>query len=133
MKLLLKLWLLTAAIVLALGGIAYAQDGSIGEQQPGASQMLWVLLVGTVVPLIVAFVTRWDTASPIKVILMAFLSALGSALVVWQTWPTGAELSEFAFAAVLAIISSVAQYYGIYKPINVTSRTVGIGQEPKAA
>jgi len=126
------LCLFTALFTLMLTGIAFAQDGSIGETQPGASQMLWVLLVGTVVPVVVALVTKWNTSSPVKVALMAVLSILASSLIVWQTWPDGAELSEFAFAAVTAVISTIAQYYGIWKPLNVQSSTVGYGKAPDA-
>lgn len=133
MKLLLKLWLLTAVALLALGGIAYAQDGSIGPTQPGASDMLWVLLSGTIVPIVVALVTKWDTPSVVKVLLNAVLAVLASSLVVWQTWPNGSELSEFAFAALAAAIASWASYGHVWKKVGVTADNVGIGTKPKAA
>jgi hypothetical protein len=79
----------------------------------------------------VAFVTKWNTTSPVKVALMAVLSVLGASLVVWQTWPDGSELSEFAFAAVTAVISAISQYYGIWKPLGVKSDSVGFGTAPK--
>lgn len=122
MRKLFMLLLLATVFVIVGSGVAYAQDGSIGPTQPGVSDLGWVMFTATLVPLAVAIVTKWNTSSVIKSMLMAFLSVVTSSIVVWQTWPDGTELTEFAFAGLTAIVTSAATYYGVWKPTTIAPK-----------
>lgn len=122
MRKLLMLLTLTCMAMVMFGGVAYAQEGSLGPEQPGVSDLGWVMFTATLVPLAVAIVTRWNTSSVIKSVLMAFLSVVSSSVVVWQTWPDGTELTEFAFAGLTAIVTSAATYYGVWKPTTIAPK-----------
>jgi len=119
MRKLFTLVLLALASVVLLSGVAYAQDGSIGPTQPGVSDMAWVLLSATVVPLVVAIVTSWKSSGVLKAVLMAVLNVVSSSIIVWQTWPDGTEFGSFAFAAITAIVTSAGTYYGFWKPTTI--------------
>ena len=123
MKTALRFWLfVTALTMFVFAAPAYAQDGSIGPTQPGVSDLGWVMFTATLVPLAVAIVTKWNTSSVIKSVLMAFLSVVTSSIVVWQTWPDGTQLTEFAFAGLTAIVTSAATYYGVWKPTTIAPK-----------
>lgn len=116
------LLLFTALFTLALTGVAFAQDGSIGPTQPGVADLSWVLLSATVVPLVVAIVTKWNSSSVLKAVLMAVLNVVSSSIIVWQTWPNNEQLTSFVFAGITAIVTSAGVYYGFWKPTTVAPK-----------
>lgn len=130
------LLILTGLFTLALMGVAFAQDGSIGPTQPGVTDMGWVLVSGSLVPLLVAIVTKWNSSSVLKAVVMAVVNILASSVLVWKTWPDGTQFSEFAFAALTAIIASAGTYYGFWKPTLIAPKiavatTPGQGGPPQ--
>jgi len=129
------LLLFTALFTLALTGVAFAQDGSIGPTQPGVADMSWILLSGTAVPLVVAIVTKWNSSSVLKAVLMAVLNVVSSSIIVWQTWPDHSQFTSFAFAAITSVVTSAGTYYGFWKPTTVAPKlaqatTPGGGPNP---
>lgn len=97
------------------------------------------LLVGTVVPFLVALVSKEVASSRLKGVLNAALSAVGGALVVLLDNGGTANLNELINAGVFTFITSVATYYGIWKPSGATAKVAektgkfGVGLEVHSA
>ena len=93
------------------------------------------LLISTVLPIIVALVTKWDTSRPTRALLLALLAAISSGLTeLLHTIATDAtfDLGVWLVAAIGSFVVAVATHYGLWKPTTVTARALSVGSEPAA-
>ena len=95
------------------------------------------LLVGFVVPLLVGLLSKWDASKTVKSILNFGLSALSSVLA--TVIPDQFEWGPFLFTFAMTWATSIATYYGLWKPTNAatkvqsTTATFGVGNSNKKA
>ena len=76
------------------------------------------VVVGVVLPILVALVTKQFASSAAKSITLVFLTVLGSGLV--QAQEAGGFITEEAISnSVAQFVIAVAAYYGVWKPTRV--------------
>lgn len=91
------------------------------------------LLVGTVIPLLVALVTKEVASSGVKGVLNAVLSAIGGALTVYVAAGGAVDVVGMAHAGIETFVVSIATYYGVYKATGLSTKVqaktanVGVG------
>ncbi len=88
------------------------------------------LIVGTLLPILVALVTTRVTSSAIKAwLLTAFtlISTVLQALLAATVAGIPFELGAILFAAVQQFIVSIAIYYGLWKPTGIAGSVQDIG------
>ncbi|MFF1711219.1 hypothetical protein [Streptomyces sp. NPDC058268] len=73
------------------------------------------LLVGAVLPLLVAFVSKESWAGWVKGSLLAVLSAAGGLGTEYVSDPSAFSLSVAGWSAASAFVLGVAAHYGVYK------------------
>ena len=81
------------------------------------------LLVGTVLPVVVAIITNRVADGATKALALLALSALTSFLTEWLVALNGAEpfdFSQAAFGVLTTFIVAVATHFGFWKPAHVT-------------
>lgn len=88
-------------------------------------------VVGTLIPILVGLLTKLDAPRGLKAVANAFLSALSGVLVTVLDGDGSFVVGEFLTSAGIAWITSVATYYGLYKPTGtaqkVQDKTAGFG------
>lgn len=96
---------------------------------------LIAILAGIVIPLLTGLVTKLRAGSAVKAVTTAVLAVLAGAVTSLVVEPEkGIALYDFFYATALAFISSIATYYGFWKPTGVTNEVqtatadVGIGK-----
>ncbi|MEU7278673.1 hypothetical protein AB0A69_07765 [Streptomyces sp. NPDC045431] len=77
------------------------------------------LLVGAVLPLLVAFVSKETWAGWVKGLLLAALSAAGGLGAEYVSNPDAFSLNVAGWSAASAFVLGVAAHYGIYKGTTV--------------
>lgn len=90
-------------------------------------------LVGTILPILVAVVTRAAASPGAKAVVLLALSAVSSFLSEWLTALNGGDAfdaSQAGFGVLLTFVAAVAAHFGLWKPASVTGsegRASGIG------
>jgi predicted membrane-bound dolichyl-phosphate-mannose-protein mannosyltransferase len=95
-----------------------------------AGWQLLGLILGTLLPLVVALVTTRWTSSRWQSVLLAALAALDGLLsTLWQTHQTGApfDLLGAAVTALGAFVVGVATHYGLWKPTGASGALLDVG------
>lgn len=93
------------------------------------------IIISAVIPILVGLITKATLSSGAKAVFMLILNAVNALVTTAVTTDGSAIITRQAFANfVIGVVISVAAYYGVYKPNNVTSDaggklapTVGIG------
>lgn len=98
------------------------------------SSLIVMFVVGTLLPLLVGFVTKWDAHPGLKGFLLITFTAV-SALIVQSTMNDGVAVisKQGAALAFFGWVQAVASHFGIWSPSGVSARlapTVGIGGTP---
>lgn len=98
----------------------------------------WSFLAGTVVPILVALTTKLNASSAIKGAINLVLSAVAG-LIATAIAGGGVLTQQAVVAGFLALLASVASYYGGWKPVGVTGAVatataqVGLGSSSQPA
>ena len=91
---------------------------------------VWSALGGTVVPILVGLVTKLNASSAVKGVVNLVLSTIAG-LIATAIAGDGVLTQAAVVAAFLALMTSVATYYGVLKPVGVTGAvqesTAGFG------
>lgn len=82
-----------------------------------AGVLAFAIAIG--LPIVVGLVTRWDTHSGVKALLLLLLQSLGQFLA-QLAQPGGYSLKEAAWSAVVGFVIAVAAHYGLWKPTGVS-------------
>ena len=77
-------------------------------------------LVGLIVPLLVALVTKKIASSGLKGVLNLGLSAIAGSAAYLVAETGGYDLGGFANATINAFVVSIVAYYGVYRPTGVS-------------
>lgn len=94
------------------------------------------IIVAIFIPIIVGLLTKITVPPAVKAVVLIVLNALSAFIFTAQATDGSAVFTKEAFAnLVLGIVISVAMYFGLYKPLDLTSSTptgklgptVGIG------
>lgn len=98
--------------------------------------LLWSLLVGAVIPVVVAFATKLSASGGVKALIAVVLStAAGVVITINQQVGNSFSWKMLAFTGATALITAISTYLGVWKPAvainNVTAPTFGIG--PKSS
>src|SRR5882672_3300597 len=84
------------------------------------------IIISAVIPILVGLITKATLSSGAKAVLMLILNAANALIVTAMTTDGSAVVTKQAFVNfVLGVVISVAAYYGVYKPNNVTSDAGG--------
>jgi hypothetical protein len=124
----IRLFLAAAAFFLFLPSTAFAAgDGSDGLQLSATTA---TFVVATLIPVAVGFLTRLDSRykGPLMLVLNAINTLVTTALLEDGT----ALISQPMLTTfVTGLIGSLAMYYGVWKPLGVTSSAVQVpGSSP---
>lgn len=89
------------------------------------------IALGTLIPLLVALVTKEVASSGLKGTLNALLSAVAGALTIYVSNNGAVELAPMVVAGAEIFVVSIATYYGVYKSTGITatvqSKTAEVG------
>ncbi len=89
-------------------------------------EMIYLVpLVGTILPILVALVTKKVASSGVKGVLLAFLSAL-TGLGTAALGTSGAISKEAFINAFIAWVVAVATYYGLWDNVGVTEKVADV-------
>jgi hypothetical protein len=143
------LWWLTLVPVLLIGlsSPAWADDAVVVTNQANQANptfhidaALLALLIGTVIPVVVALLAKWSASSRVKALLNLVLSIGGGVLVAFQqAGSRGVTLYEIIACAGATFLASGVAHEHFWKPTGVTAKVgtatanfgVGAGiQEP---
>lgn len=83
----------------------------------------WIsIIIGTLIPILVGFLTKLDAPAGLKAVVNAFISAVSGALVTILE-NGGAFVPREALVAIGSTwVVSIATYYGLWKPTGVSER-----------
>lgn len=81
---------------------------------------LITLLSGVLLPIVVALVTRLNTSSQARAILLLALSGISAVLNEWLSTSGGFDWQKAVWGAVTTFIIGVATLYGLWKPTGVS-------------
>lgn len=97
------------------------------------------LLLGTIVPLVVALVNKSRANRALKSLSNVLLSALAAVIALWAKNDLNTDLWTSLNAFITALTASIASYYGVWKPTGVApaiagaTGDVGIGSNDPAS
>lgn len=77
------------------------------------------LIVGVLLPIVVALVTKEITSPKVRSIILLVLSAIAGVLNSWLIAPNGFDWSQSLFDAATIFIIGVATLFGLWKPTGV--------------
>lgn len=130
------LLVLTFALVLtiAFSPAARAADGDPVVVVDVSWPLIIGLLVSTILPLIVGLVTKYETRSGVRAVLLAALAAvtgllteLGNAIQTGTTYNLGTGL----VLALTAFLVAVGIHFGLLKPTGASDAVIAVGSEKK--
>jgi hypothetical protein len=79
-------------------------------------------LLGVLVPLLVSLFSKLNAPDPVKVVLNLGLTAVAGVLSTLATTDgTGFDVNGFTHAWVVAFVTAITTYYGLYKPAGVST------------
>jgi len=81
---------------------------------------LVTLIVGVLLPILVALITKLNTPPRIRAVLLLALSAVSAVLNSWLSNPNGFDWGQALWGAVTTFIIGVATLYGLWKPTGVS-------------
>jgi hypothetical protein len=125
----LRAMLILCVTAYMASSVAVAHAAPVGDDVNSVasiqiSSLTVQLILSMVIPLVVGLLTKISTSSGVKAVLMLVLNAVQT-LIVQATMADGtAIIDQSTFIAwALALVVSVATYFGVYKPLNITSST----------
>jgi small basic protein len=89
------------------------------------------MLVGVVIPVLIALVTTKAMSAGLKAILLALLSALAGFVTEWLASPDDFNWQIAVLTWFQTFIIAVATHFGLWKPTGVTQRAQEIGVTSK--
>lgn len=113
----------------------FAQE-IVSDTQVVLAPPIVMVILSIVIPLVVGIISKASLASGVKAVIMLVLNALNAFIVTAVVVDGSAVFTKTAFMNfVLGVVVSVATYFGVYKPVGLSSHgalgpDVGIG--PKA-
>jgi hypothetical protein len=121
--------LLAVAVVAALFLIMLASsalaDSQVGPADSGDNLHLVQVLnvvVATVLPLLVALVTKTTTSPGAKAWLLAFLTVLGAFITTYVNNPDSFDVWGAVLTAITSFLVSIGLHYGLWKPTGVATK-----------
>ena len=95
------------------------------------SSLIVTILIGSVLPLVVGLITKLDAPSKLKGGILLVLNLVQGAIIAGTTSTGDAVFTADSIALfAVGVTTSLAIYYGVYKPADVSSKlapTFGIG------
>lgn len=110
--------------------VLYATDTPVAPDGISGSQYLSAL-IGIVLPILVALVTKWSTSSAVKSILLLLLSVLTSFLTEALN-DANFNWQQAVFGTVLTFVVGVASLYGLWRPTGVSGKAQSVGDSDVA-
>jgi len=95
-------------------------------------QLIIQLLVSTVLPLIVALVTKRTTPGGVQAVLLATLAVVSSGLTELLASIRADEpfdVGVWLVAAIGSFVVGVATHYGLWKPTGTTTKALAVGDK----
>lgn len=80
---------------------------------------LVTLIVGVLLPILVAAVTKYEASPKARSLLLLVLSAVTGVLNSWLSTPNGFDWQQAIWGAVTTFIIGVATLFGLWKPTGV--------------
>lgn len=120
---------LVLAFLLALADIVHADEQVGPAEGDDTLRLVQVLnvVVGTVLPILVGLVTRVTTRESVKAWLLAGLTVAGAFITTYVNDPSAFDFFQAVLTAIVSFMTSVAFYYGLWKPTGVAARAQAVG------
>lgn len=103
-----------SALLVALDATPVAPEGIGGSQYLSA-------IVGVVIPILVAIVTKHSTSATVKSVLLLLLSGV-SGFLTEMINDAAFNWQQALFGAILTFVVGVASYFGLWKPTGVDAK-----------
>lgn len=81
---------------------------------------LVTFVVGVLLPILAAVVTRFDATPKVRSLVLLLLSFISGILNSWLVAPSGFDWSQAIFNAITQFVIGVAVLYGLWKPTGVS-------------
>ena len=85
------------------------------------------LIVGVLLPMVVALVTKYETSPAVRAILLLVLSGVSGVLNDWLVADGAFDWGQAILSALTTFIVGVATLYGLWKPTGVSDRLTAVG------
>jgi hypothetical protein len=80
---------------------------------------LVTLVVGVLLPILVAVITKYESSAKVKSTLLLALSGVSAVLNSWLNTPSGFDWQQAVWGAVTTFIIGVASLFGLWMPTGV--------------
>jgi len=80
---------------------------------------LVTLIVGVLLPILVAIVTKYESSPRVKSVVLLVLSGVAAVLNSWLSTPNGFDWQQAIWGAVTTFVIGVASLFGLWKPTGV--------------
>jgi len=118
-RFLLALFLLTALFMLMQAHGALAADEQVATDSSLRVVQTLNVVVSVFLPILVALVTKTTTSAAVKAWLLALLNVLAAFITTYINDPDTFDLYGAVLTAVVSFATSVAVYYGLWRPTGV--------------
>jgi peptidoglycan/LPS O-acetylase OafA/YrhL len=95
------------------------------------SFQLVTLIVGVLLPILVAVVTKYEASPKVKALLLLVLSAVAAVLNSWLVAPNGFDWQQAIWGTVTTFIIGVASLFGLWMPTGVNESAKKTFSTPK--
>lgn len=113
--------------MVVLAGAAAAEGGQVGADTNLKQVQVLSLLIGTVLPIVVAFVTKTVTSPSTKAIVLAALAAVSGYGTEYLSGTATFDWWSALLTWLTTFIVTVAMHYGLWKPTGVTAKVQEVG------
>lgn len=116
---LLALLVLFALVTVVDAGAAFAADEQVVTDDGLRVVQTLNVVVGVFLPILVGLVTKTTTSAAVKAWLLAVLNVAGAFITTYINDPNTFDLFGAALTAVVSFVTSVAVYYGLWRPTGI--------------
>jgi len=82
---------------------------------------MWLLVVGTLVPLVIAAVEQARWSIPVRAVVGMVIAAAAGVITTWIVGDVD-DTRSFVTGALLTLVTSIATYFGFWKPTGIAPR-----------
>lgn len=111
-------------MMVELISLAVGDTADIAPNAIGGAQYLSAM-IGVVLPILVALVTKYSDHPGLKAILLLGLSLVSGFVTEWQTDPNFVW-QQAAFGALMTFVIGVATLYGLWRPTTVSTKATSV-------
>jgi len=92
---------------------------------------MWLLVVGTLVPLVVAAVEQAHWSTPVRAVVGMVIAAAAGVITTWIVGDVD-DTRSLVIGALLTLVTSIATYLGFWRPTGIAPR-IEAATSPRAS